>query len=927
MFFAPPKVVPAAYSSSQSTRKRVSAVSFDSKFTPQGASSGFRWLERIHNHAVWVSIVCVSSGLSVFVADFLHAMSEGSSADFNSDLFISFCVSIFFVDVNLLIVLKPGYLWNLHFLTDMLSIVALVFDLSLVIESIPENLVLLMITSGLRALRLIRLVRMCQESKPYMYILQRILGIHKVNDTHPSDGDIFRGASVNLRGLGVHNEEEEVGLHFIDESRNPGLSPLLRPSLSPAPKAMYTQRSREETRLRVQLADRNTLRVGLVIILCATVAPLLSSGDYAVDASSFKVSQLNALSLESGELCSRCILESFSELQSELSAVGWIRSTIAFDIRPIVDHVLNEFPESNSATNELTKGWTRTCGGENDVFWISFVPVCPLRPYRRGREVRIIESETRGPLVIILDQRELVRWAAILSMLKTAFLGILISFSSTFLEYDCAKILLAPISRILSILRQIGLDPICSINLTDQVQERASRLKARLDHWTSLPFWKRIFKRRPMSGQVDTELEKLEATVLKLGSLLCVGLGQAGSKAITSSISSHQRSSLGQPDGRTVNGVFGFIYIRHFSTVTQILRDNTLLLINRIAEIVHGIVDEHNGFICRNNTGSSGGFLIMWKLADSCEDSTTNSRIAELAIVCFSQIIAAVEKCPVLSMYRDHPHLKQVIPHNRIQLVTALHSGTAIEGTIQTEFKLDAAYLGDGVSFTSKLCELADTVYSTNLILSESVYMIISPEFRNRLCRKIDRIHTQNRTCGIFVVDLSPSDLRSHIRFDVTDRTRRMRQRSTWRLADEFIVKKAKEERQRAKLNPEKYDSLEVFSRNDLYLMRRRYENKQGKYYTSLFRKAFLNYLSGEWALSREALIKSFISQNETLRKEFTEKGTLTEQCMPRITSFSNLDGPSRAIFEYMLEFDKEHQRIAIPHIRSLSLSEAHLDD
>ena len=63
--------------------------------------------------------------------------------------------------------------------------------------------------------------------------------------------------------------------------------------------------------------------------------------------------------------------------------------------------------------------------------------------------------------------------------------------------------------------------------------------------------------------------------------------------------------------GQVVSAVFGMIEIKNFDEVTEVLQDKTLVFVNKIAEIVHGFVDEFHG-APNKNTGPK--FLVVWNL-------------------------------------------------------------------------------------------------------------------------------------------------------------------------------------------------------------------------------------------------------------------------------------------------------------------------
>lgn len=78
----------------------------------------------------------------------------------------------------------------------------------------------------------------------------------------------------------------------------------------------------------------------------------------------------------------------------------------------------------------------------------------------------------------------------------------------------------------------------------------------------------------------------LEKAIVKIGHLLAVGFGEAGSKIIAQNM-----SSGGDIDpmmsGQRIFAIFGFCDIRNFTDSTEILQTEVMLFVNQIAEITH----------------------------------------------------------------------------------------------------------------------------------------------------------------------------------------------------------------------------------------------------------------------------------------------------------------------------------------------------
>ena len=84
----------------------------------------------------------------------------------------------------------------------------------------------------------------------------------------------------------------------------------------------------------------------------------------------------------------------------------------------------------------------------------------------------------------------------------------------------------------------------------------------------------------------------MEDTILKIGVLLALGFGEAGSAIIATNM---EKGGDVDPmvKGNKIIAIFGFCDIRQFTDTTEILQEGVMLFVNEIAQIVHGIVDRY----------------------------------------------------------------------------------------------------------------------------------------------------------------------------------------------------------------------------------------------------------------------------------------------------------------------------------------------
>jgi class 3 adenylate cyclase len=107
----------------------------------------------------------------------------------------------------------------------------------------------------------------------------------------------------------------------------------------------------------------------------------------------------------------------------------------------------------------------------------------------------------------------------------------------------------------------------------------------------------------------------IEKALIKIGHLLALGFGEAGSQIIGTNIgdSGDINPLLA---GEKVQAIFGFCDIRNFTDSTEILQTQVMLFVNQIAEITHSVVDKYGGS-ANKNIGDA--FFLVWKFKDQSE--------------------------------------------------------------------------------------------------------------------------------------------------------------------------------------------------------------------------------------------------------------------------------------------------------------------
>ena len=162
----------------------------------------------------------------------------------------------------------------------------------------------------------------------------------------------------------------------------------------------------------------------------------------------------------------------------------------------------------------------------------------------------------------------------------------------------------------------------------------------------------------------------LEQILGKIGALLALGFGQAGSQIIAGNMKMQDSGDVNPMlPGEKMICIFGFCDIRKFTDATEVLQEGVMMFVNEIGEIVHGIVDHYQG-AANKNIGDA--FLLVWKFKpeDQKEDKdgelhlVDNVRVtqtADMALISFIQLFSGLKRSRKMIKYNTHTGLNERI--------------------------------------------------------------------------------------------------------------------------------------------------------------------------------------------------------------------------------------------------------------------------
>ena len=348
-------------------------------------------------------------------------------------------------------------------------------------------------------------------------------------------------------------------------------------------------------------------------------------------------------------------------------------------------------------------------------------------------------------LSAVFNLRKQSQLQAAANIARTIFITLILAVSTMCFAEDANSMVIGPIENMVQKVRRISRNPL-------EAAQLANREAFVLQHVSR----KRVNKDSLME---TTALEKI---IEKIGALLAIGFGEAGSEIIIANM----RKSGGDVDpmipGRKIECIFGFCDIRNFTDATEVLQGDVMMFVNDIASIVHTTVYHFSG---APNKNIGDAFLLVWKLSTNINSETMDLSLltekhgcrqtADMAVMSFMKILAQIHKNPRILKYRQHVGLNRRMPGYSVAMGFGLHAGWAIEGAIGSEFKIDASYLSPHVNLASRL-EAATKQYGVPILVSGTIFQLATSATR-AILRRIDRVTVKGSRAP---VDMYTPDLR-----------------------------------------------------------------------------------------------------------------------------------------------------------------------
>ena len=714
------------------------------------------FLVRCIDHWSWTSWMAVLTIYALF-GDDIRLLATSIDTDTVFYAISAICMGFFVTELVLASVAKPGYWLSFYFFLDFIACISMISDIgwiwSLIIGDQSGKGGNLAKTSQIaraarasragtragRIIRVVRVARLIRVVKLYKLAKQRASNTeHSDNTTHTLERSIvvYRGTTMSIApALLTHKAAgprtdidsfEDESMSF-EKAKDPGKSEF-EPATDINTCTVFGSNSR-----------RTSLSLDMRKLSIAKVVPLAAVEEE--EAPKEAVPEESKVGMKLSDLTAKRVIVLILGM---MFCLPLFSTTMYISNNTSYEYALMRLDQSIDTEEGLDSTWDIFIQKHSDEFDpLAYVEIINLKTWQsvnpndlRPEEKHIVVlDQSRGSryyVWAVQDMRPTSRMQAGLNIARTIFICFVITIVCFLFSKDANELVLGPIENMTNKIRRMIEDPLGAVQEAELDQQILQEIKS--DGSKN----KKKGKKRNM---METEL--LENTIVKIGSLLVLGFGEAGAEIIASNMK-HSKGEIDPiVDGKKVYSIFGFCDIRDFFDVAEVLQEGVMTFVNEIAFIVHSTVYKYSG-AANKNIGDA--FLLVWKLPKGYEKTFKNAVkytapydltvIADLSVVAFLKILAAINSDKVIISYRTRPELLEKLPNYSLKMGFGLHVGWAIEGAIGSEFKVDASYLSPNVNLASRL-EAATRQFGVPMLFSGQLYDILSPEMR-KLTRQID---------------------------------------------------------------------------------------------------------------------------------------------------------------------------------------------
>ncbi|KRX08496.1 Adenylyl cyclase class-3/4/guanylyl cyclase [Pseudocohnilembus persalinus] len=590
----------------------------------------------------------------------------------------------------------------------------------------------------------------------------------------------------------------------------------------------------QETKVGQKLSELTTKRVISLVLSILFSVPIFSSSTWSEDTTSYNQGLYSIYVFKDDAQLFKSAMESYIDFHKDL------RSPIIY-IEFESDDVPSQYdiyPKDYGKSDEIVD-YEELRSEEVTIYSI---------PVNTSNQDEVIAYS-------VMDGRKDNDLNAILSIIRTVFISVVLSLGALAFQRDVEQLVLEPIENMVQKVQRIADNPLEAA----QMEENEAFLVYEMEKNNNM---KDIRKKKEEQRMETAILEKL---IIKIGALLAVGFGEAGSQIIAKNMKKGGAVDPMLP-GQKIMAIFGFCDIRNFTDATEVLQTNVMVFVNEIAEITHGCVDQFCG---QSNKNIGDAFLLVWKYQENQYKKETGGklsllnnkvvkRFSDLPVLAFLKIMQHLAVCKKLHKYKDNAGLNKRIPgYNKqgVRMGFGLHQGWAIEGAIGSEFKIDASYLSPNVNMASRL-EAATKQFGTGLLISGPLYQTLTEQLQKQL-RHIDRVTVKGsiEPLDLYTVDVSYDLLikymQKHRKVDKFD----IQYKNNDQKKKRKIIERIKRNKRRTELESGKLQIAKLFDTDqELILMRKIFTTS----FYEQWKVAFQLYLDGSWEKALQKLEVSY---------------------------------------------------------------------
>jgi len=331
----------------------------------------------------------------------------------------------------------------------------------------------------------------------------------------------------------------------------------------------------QETNIGKRLSDMTTKRVVIIVLMLLIMIPLFASDTYFIRFSNYDLGIMQIYNAANQD----------KSISPELIAVWkFFVEMIRYEPENLLNLQLIYFEEGDDYNVIMNYGSLSSISTfrDNELQTYSYPP----------------DLKKGFIITLYLETSYYENVNSIFSIFRTIAICVILMLAAFYFSKDVTSLVLSPVENMLKIINSIKDNPLNAV----QIQEEDAFMWGKIASED-----KDAYREREQMENYETAV--LEKIVLKIGALLAISFGEAGSEIIVQNMKQTGEINPIIP-GKRIYGVFGFCDIRSFTDVTEILQEEIMVFVNTIGEIVHSTVDRYAGS-ANKNIGDA--FLLVWK--------------------------------------------------------------------------------------------------------------------------------------------------------------------------------------------------------------------------------------------------------------------------------------------------------------------------